>query len=282
MRTDAGQLGWIVGQQVARSALATSTALAPAWRKTARTTVAVGTSLAAHPEAHVDALVLHRVARRRRRPAGRPARRRACAMIRLLYWLGASRAGPAGWSRNVPVGAVELAGALVAGAAADGGGQVVDRDAARRQRRRVGLDADGGLRAVDAHLAHAGRMLMRWPTCVLAVVVELPVRHRVAGQRDVHDRLVVRVRLGERRRAGQVDREAAGRLRDRGLHVGRRGVDALVQDELERQARSAPGVLLLRDDLEPGDLHELALERRGDVVRHRLRAGAGVADAAPG
>ena len=34
-----------------------------------------------------------------------------------------------------------------------------------------------------------------------------------------------------------------GRLRDRGLHVGRRGVDVLVQGELERQARVALGAL---------------------------------------
>ena len=47
---------------MSRTALATSTAFAPAWRKTATTTVAVGTVVAAHPEAHVDALVLHAVA----------------------------------------------------------------------------------------------------------------------------------------------------------------------------------------------------------------------------
>ena len=58
-----------------------------------------------------------------------------------------------------------------------------------------------------------GRMLMRWPTWVFAVVVELARRHRVAGQRDVQDRLVVGVRLGEGRRRRQVDRQAAGRLR---------------------------------------------------------------------
>ena len=40
---------------------------------------------------------------------------------------------------------------------------------------------------------------------------------------------------GDGRSIGQ----AAGRLRDRGLHVGRGGVDALVEGELQREARVA-------------------------------------------
>ena len=44
-----------------RTDFATSTALAPARRNTATTTVADGTLLAANPEAHVDAFVLHAV-----------------------------------------------------------------------------------------------------------------------------------------------------------------------------------------------------------------------------
>ena len=43
---------------------ATSTALEPACRKTATTTVAEGTSVPADPEAHVDPLVLDRIRRR--------------------------------------------------------------------------------------------------------------------------------------------------------------------------------------------------------------------------
>ena len=46
-----------------RTSLATSTAFDPARRNTATTTVADGTCVAAHPEPHVDAFVLHAVCR---------------------------------------------------------------------------------------------------------------------------------------------------------------------------------------------------------------------------
>ena len=43
-----------------------------------------------------------------------------------------------------------------------------------------------------------------------------------------------------------------------------------------------PCVLLEVTSSEPGDLHELPLERRGDVVGHRVGAGARIARPAPG
>ena len=64
-------------------------------------------------------------------------------------------------------------------------------------------------------------------------------------------------------------------MRDRGLHVGGRGIDALAQGELQGHVRVALGTLR-GDELQSVDLHELALERRGDVVGDGLRAGAGI------
>ena len=182
---------------------------------------------------------------------------------------------PVGPEERGARGRVELAGAGIAGAAADGRRQVVDRDAPRPHRAGVRLDADRRLGAEDGHAAHPRQDADALADLDVPVVVELPGRDRVARQRDVHDRLVVRIRLGQGRRRREVDREAPGGLRDRGLDVGRRGVDVLVQGELEGQAHVPLGALR-RDDLEAGDLHELALERRRDVVGHRVRAGAGV------
>src|SRR6266446_5437365 len=70
----------------------------------------------------------------------------------------------------------------------------------RRHRRRIGLDAHGGLAAEDAHAAHAGQDADALPDLGARVIVEPPRRGRVAGQGDVHDRLIVRVRLRERGR----------------------------------------------------------------------------------
>ena len=140
--------------------------------------------------------------------------------------------------------AVELSGAPVARAVADRGAQVVHGDAPRPHRGRVRLDADRRLGAEHVHAADARQDADPLADLRRPVVVELARRDRVARQRDVQDRLVVGVGLGKRRRRGQVHGEAAGRLRDGRLHVGGRGVDALVQRELQRQADVLPCVLL--------------------------------------
>ena len=129
-------------------------------------------------------------------------------------------------------GRVELAGPGVAGAAADRRRQVVDRDAARPHRPRIRLDANGRLGAEDGDAAHARQDADALADLDVRVVVELAGGDRVARQRDVHDRLIVRVRLGQGRWRRQVDRQAAGGLRNRGLDVGGGGVDALVEREL--------------------------------------------------
>ena len=90
-------------------------------------------------------------------------------------------------------------------------------------------------------------------------------------------RLIVRIGLGERRRAGQIERQLALRLGDGGLHIGGGGIDAFAQIELQREAGVALAAVA-GDQFQTGNLHELALERRGDVVGHRLGRGTGIGD----
>ena len=64
---------------------------------------------------------------------------------------------------------------------------------------------------------------------------------------------------------------------DRGLHIGRSGIHALAEIELQGERRAA--LCALRGyEREPGNLHELALQRCSHVAGHRRRACAGVVD----
>ena len=136
--------------------------------------------------------------------------------------------------------AVQLTGAGVAGAALDCGAQIVDRNAARPHCRWIGLDANRRLGSEDIHLRNARQDAEALAHLRAGVVVELSRRDRIAGQRDVHDRLIVGIALGIGRWRGQVGRQTADGLRDRGLHVGRSGIDVLVERELEREAWRTP------------------------------------------
>src|SRR5262249_55248739 len=77
------------------------------------------------------------------------------------------------------------------------------------------------------------------------------------------------------RRGRQVDREISGGLRYGCLYIRGGGIYVLVQRELQRQAcvtlRAARG-----DELQSIDLHKLALQRRGDIIRHCVGARARV------
>ncbi len=157
------------------------------------------------------------------------------------------------------------------------GRQVVHRDAAGPHRRRIGLDPDGGLGAENIDPRHARKDADPLADLGAAIVVQLPRSDGIAGEGDIKDRLVVRIGLREGRRRGEIDRQAPGGLGDRRLHVGGGGIDALGQGELQRQAGLTLGALGSHE-LEPVDLHELPLERGGDVARHRLGARARVAD----
>ena len=94
------------------------------------------------------------------------------------------------------------------------------------------------------------------------------------GEREVEDRLVGRVHLGEGRRRRHALRQQARGLRDGGLHVDGGAVEVAVEIELERDLRRAERVGR-GHRLQAGDRRELILERRRHRRRHGFRAGAG-------
>jgi hypothetical protein len=173
--------------------------------------------------------------------------------------------------------AINLPGALVAGPLANGASQIVHRHPASRQRRRIGLDADRRLGAVNRHLTDAAQNADPLRDLGVAQIVQLSLRQAVTDQCHVQDRLIVRIGLGERRRAWKIDGQASRGATDRRLHIRRGGVDALGQGKLQREATEA-----LRapagNQFQSGNLHELPFQRRSDVGGHGVRAGAGIAN----
>ena len=120
-------------------------------------------------------------------------------------------------------------------------------------------------------------MLRRSPDLRVGVVVELAFGDRVADQRDVLDRLIVGIRLGECGRAGQIDGELSLGARDGRLHVGRRAVEALGKIKLQDKT-GVPLTVVRGHQLQARDLHELALQRRGHIVGHRVRRSSRIVD----
>ena len=113
-----------------------------------------------------------------------------------------------------PIDAVELPGALIARSLANRGGEIVNRHSAHGQRRRVGLDSHRRLRAIHLHRAHAADDADALADLRVGQIVQLPARHGVAGERDIEDRLIIGIGLGEGRRAGQIDGELSRRAGD--------------------------------------------------------------------
>src|SRR5262249_19226185 len=105
---------------------------------------------------------------------------------------------------------IELSCADRAGAVSDRGSQIIDGYAASPHGGRIGLDPDRRFRAEYANTAHAAQNADPLAHLRAGIVVELSRGHRVADQRNVHDRLVIGVSLGKRRRRRQVDRQTAG------------------------------------------------------------------------
>ncbi len=104
----------------------------------------------------------------------------------------------------------------------------------------------------------------------IGVVVELAFGGRIAHHRDVHDRLIVGVGFRECGRAGQIDGKLSLRPRDCCLNVGGSAVEALGEIELQHEAGMSLAIIG-RHQFQARNLHELALEWRGDIVGHRLR-----------
>ena len=136
-------------------------------------------------------------------------------------------------------------------------GQVIHGYVAGPHLGRIGLDANRRLRAVHEPLgSRPAGYADPLADLGVGVIVELPSCERIAGERDVQDWLVVGIGLGECRRRRKVHREAARGLRDGRLHVGGGSVDALFQNELEREARVSLSALG-GHQFQTVDLHEL-------------------------
>ena len=161
----------------------------------------------------------------------------------------------------------------------DRGADLLDADAARRQRHRIDPHLHGvGLLAENARFGDAADARQTLRHHRVGVVVEPIDRYRVGMDRVDQHRTVGRVRFAVGRRVRHVARQQAGRRLDRLLHVLRRGVDVAVEIELHRDRRVADPAR--RTHLgEAGQRREFLFERGGDRRRHRRRAGAGVVGA---
>ena len=120
-----------------------------------------------------------------------------------------------------------------------------------------------------------GRMVICWATTVLAYLyrsASVSVSVTSASRMMAWSLGLVLVKVGGLgRSSGQLARGAL----DGGLHVGRGVGQGLAEVELERERRVALR-RAARDERQARDLEELFFQRRGDVVGHRLRAGARV------
>ncbi len=103
-------------------------------------------------------------------------------------------------------GRVELARAGVARPRADGRGEIVDGDAPRPHRPGVRLDADRRLGAEHGHAAHPRQDADALADLDVRIIVELTHGDGIAGQRDIHDRLIVGIGLGVCRWRRQIHR----------------------------------------------------------------------------
>ena len=107
---------------------------------------------------------------------------------------------------------------------------------------------------LDAHRRQRAAADVTWPTpstceSFCARIVDAasyiwPLRQRVGGEREDHDRRVGRIDLAVGRVARQVRRQLAARRVDRRLHVARGAVDVAVEVELQRDRASSPSELV--------------------------------------
>ncbi|CUI60289.1 Uncharacterised protein [Achromobacter xylosoxidans] len=170
--------------------------------------------------------------------------------------------------------AVEAALGLVGVGLGDGLLQVGQLQSARGQRHGVGLHPHrGALAAGQAYHAHARQL--RQALCHAGVdqVVDLRQRQRIRGDGQRQDRHVGRVDLAVHRRRRQVGRQQRAAGADGGLHLLLGHPQRDVERELQRDHRDAAAAGG-RHLLEPRDLAEAALQRRGHGARGDIGAGA--------
>ena len=90
---------------------------------------------------------------------------------------------------------VQLARARVTGSVLNRRIEIVDRNAARPHRRRISFDTNRRFGSVNVYLRHAGQNAQALAHLRARIVVQLAGRHRVADHCEIHDWLVVGVRL---------------------------------------------------------------------------------------
>ena len=159
---------------------------------------------------------------------------------------------------------------------AERGPQIFEAQPVGRQGRRVSLDPHGRpLPAADRHQPHSRKLRYLLRERGVGVVLHLPERHAVGGQRQRDDGGVGGVAFAVDRRVRQIFRQIRAGGVDGGLHLLLGYVDIEVEIELQDHDRAAEraerGHLL-----ESGHLPELALQRSGDGGRHHFRARPGV------
>ncbi len=169
---------------------------------------------------------------------------------------------------------VERALGLVGVGRGDGRAQAFQRHAIGGQRARVDLDPHRRpLAAGDGDQPDAGDLRDLLPQLRFRQALNVGQRHGLRRQRQGDDRRVGGVDLGVDRRRRQIDRQQVARRVDRRLHLLLGHVEREVEVELQRDHRRAAG-RDRRHAVQVGHLAELPLQRRGDGLRHHLRAAA--------
>ena len=172
--------------------------------------------------------------------------------------------------------AVEAALGAVEVVAGHRAAQVLQAQPGRRQRRRVGAHPHRRtLAAADADQADPGDLRDLLCQAGIHQVLDLRQRHAIGHHRQGQDRCVRRVHLAEHRLVRQVVGQQALRGVDRRLDFLLGDIEVALQAELQSDHRGAAGTAG-RHLVEPRNLPELVLQRRGDRRGHDLRAGTGV------
>ena len=144
------------------------------------------------------------------------------------------------------------------------GADVVERNVARRGGGRIDLHTHGEfLRAIDGHLRDAAQLRQLRRDHGLGVIVDRRQRHGIGPHAEEQHREVARIDLAEERRRGHLDRQAALRHRERGLHIERGAIDIAAEVELNGD-RGVAERGRRRHRRNAGDGRQLPLDRRGD------------------